>query len=40
MIGDAFGLAWAIAAIGVLTFLSGMVTMILMHETITTKKIE
>jgi MFS family permease len=40
LIGDAFGLAWAIAAIGVLTFLSGVVTMILMHETITTKKIE
>jgi MFS family permease len=40
MIGDAFGLDWAIASIGVITFLSGLVTMILMHETITTKKIE
>lgn len=40
LIGDAFGLAWAIAAIGVLTFLSGVVTIILMHETITTKKFE
>jgi len=40
LIGDAFGLAWAIAAIGVLTFLSGLVTMIFMRETITTKTIE
>jgi MFS family permease len=40
LIADAFGLASAIAAIGVLTFLSGVVTMILMHETITTKTIE
>jgi MFS family permease len=40
MIGDAFGLSWAIAAIGGLTFLSGVVTMIFMHETITAKTIE
>jgi MFS family permease len=40
VIGDAFGLAWAIAAIGVLTFLSGLATMIFMHETISTKPIE
>jgi MFS family permease len=40
MIGDAFGFAWAIAAIGGLTFLSGVVTMIFMHETITAKTIE
>jgi MFS family permease len=40
VIGDAFGLAWAIAAIGVLTFLSGFVTMIFMRETIATKPIE
>jgi MFS family permease len=37
VIGDAFGFAWAIAAIGSLTFLSGVVTMIFMHETITTR---
>ena len=35
VIGDAFGFGWAIAAIGLLTFLSGVVTMIFMHETIT-----
>jgi MFS family permease len=40
IIGDAFGLTWAIAAIGVVTFLSGLVTMIFMRETITTKTIE
>jgi MFS family permease len=40
VIGDAFGLAWAIAAIGLLTFLSGLVTMIFMNETIPTKTIE
>jgi MFS family permease len=33
VIGDALGLAWAIAAIGALTFISGLVTMIFMHET-------
>jgi MFS family permease len=37
VIGDAFGFGWAIATIGLLTFLSGVVTMIFMHETITTK---
>jgi MFS family permease len=37
VIGDAFGLAWAIAAIGLLTFVSGMATMFFMHETITTE---
>jgi MFS family permease len=40
VIGDAFGLAWAIAAIGLLTFLSGLVTMVFMHETIATNIIE
>jgi MFS family permease len=40
LIGDAFGLAWAIAAIGGLTFLSGVVTLIFMHATITAKTIE
>ena len=40
MIGDAFGLDWAIAAIGVITFLSGLVAMIFMRETNTTNKIE
>jgi MFS family permease len=40
MIGDAFGLDWAIAAIGVITFLSGLVAMIFMRETNTTKTIE
>jgi MFS family permease len=40
IIGDAFGLASAIMAIGVLTFLSGLVTMLLMPETITAKTIE
>jgi MFS family permease len=34
VIGDAFGLALAIAAVGLLTFLSGVVTMIFMHETL------
>ena len=38
IIGDAFGFVWAIAAVGLLTFLSGMVTMIFMHETVTTMK--
>jgi len=38
IIGDAFGFVWAIAAVGLLTFLSGMVTMIFMHETVTTVK--
>jgi len=37
VIGDAFGFGWAIATIGSLTFLSGVVTMIFMRETITTK---
>jgi MFS family permease len=40
LIGDAFGLAWAIAATGLLTFLSGLVTMIFMRETIATKAIQ
>jgi hypothetical protein len=40
VISDAFGLAWAIAAVGLLTFGSGLVTMIFMHETIATKTIE
>jgi len=40
MIGDAFGLDWAIASIGVITFLSGLVAMIFMRETNTTNKIE
>jgi MFS family permease len=31
-IGDAFGLAWAIGAIGVLTFVSGAVVAIAMRE--------
>ena len=31
-IGDAFGLTWAIGAIGVLTFLSGAVAAIAMRE--------
>ena len=30
LIGDAFGLAWAIAAVGALTFLSGLVALIFM----------
>jgi hypothetical protein len=34
VIGDAFGLALAIAAVGLLTFLSGVLTMIFMHETL------
>ena len=34
-IGDVFGFGWAIAAVGSLTFLSGVITMIFMHETIT-----
>jgi len=38
IIGDLFGFVWAIAAVGLLTFLSGMVTMIFMHETVTTVK--
>jgi MFS family permease len=37
LIGDAFGLVWAIAAIGLLTFLSGLVTMIFMRQTIAPK---
>ena len=32
MIGDTYGLAWAIAAIGVLTFLSGIVVFLVMSE--------
>jgi MFS family permease len=40
VIGDAFGFGWAIATIGSLTFLSGVVTMIFMRETITTKAIK
>jgi hypothetical protein len=31
-IGDAFGLTWAIGAIGLLTFLSGAVAAIAMRE--------
>jgi MFS family permease len=40
IIGDVFGLAWAIAAIAVLTFVSGLVTMLLMEQTIRAKTIE
>jgi MFS family permease len=32
MIGDTYGLAWAIAAIGALTFLSGVVVLLVMSE--------
>jgi MFS family permease len=38
IIGDAFGFVWAIAAVGLLTFVSGMATMIFMHETVTPVK--
>jgi MFS family permease len=34
VIGDAFGLPLAIATVGLLTFVSGVVTMIFMHETL------
>ena len=32
VIGDAFGLAWAIGGIGVLTFVSGTVVAFIMRE--------
>lgn len=32
LIGDAFGLAWAIAGVGLLTFLSGVIVAVAMQE--------
>jgi len=36
LIGDAFGLAWAIGAVGALTFLSGLVALLFLFETLPT----